>query len=85
MFLTGTGAPHTGPEDDAKCQLPLPPLDILMAWHAHLMKPFQYVIDMKEQYRHLDGVAFPLRAAVSPYLLYLGFHKHWSFLPFELC
>lgn len=85
MFLTSTGAPHTGTEDDAKTQLPLPPLEVLMAWHAHLMKPFQYGIDMKEQYRHLDGVAFPLRAAVSPYLLYLGLHEHWSFLPFESC
>jgi hypothetical protein len=50
--------------------LPLPPIGVLLAWHAHLMRPDLYDSGIQSVYKNLRGVRFPLREAVS--LLHLS-------------
>jgi hypothetical protein len=45
--------------------LPLPPLGVLLAWHAHLMRPDLYDLGLRSVFKNLKGVQFPLREAVS--------------------
>jgi hypothetical protein len=45
--------------------LPLPPIGVLLAWHAHLMRPDLYDSGIQSVYKNLRGVPFPLREAVS--------------------
>jgi hypothetical protein len=45
--------------------LPLPPIGVLLAWHAHLMRPDLYDSGIQSVYNNLKGVPFPLRQAVS--------------------
>jgi hypothetical protein len=45
--------------------LPLPPIGVLLAWHAHLMRPDLYDLGIQSVYKNLKGVPFPLREAVS--------------------
>jgi hypothetical protein len=52
--------------------LPLPPIGVLLAWHAHLMRPDLYEASLETDFKNLKGVPFPLREAVSPVLLGTG-------------
>ena len=45
--------------------LPLPPIGVLLAWHAHLMRPDLYDLGLQSVYKNLKGVPFLLREAVS--------------------
>lgn len=45
--------------------LPLPPIGVLLAWHAHLMRPDLYDSGIQSVYKNLKGVPFPLCEAVS--------------------
>jgi len=47
------------------CPLPLPPLTVLMAWHAHMMQPDQYACALQSDYSALRDVPFPFKEAVS--------------------
>lgn len=51
--------------------LPLPPIGVLLAWHAHLMRPDHYDLGTQALYKNLVGVPFPLREAVSLLPLHL--------------
>jgi hypothetical protein len=48
--------------------LPLPPIGVLLAWHAHLMRPDLYDSGLQSVYKNLKGVPFPLREAVSHFI-----------------
>ncbi|WVQ74261.1 hypothetical protein IAR50_003858 [Cryptococcus sp. DSM 104548] len=41
----------------------LPSLDILMAWHAHMLNPKTYDVDLDGVYASLKGMTFPLNLA----------------------
>lgn len=43
----------------------LPPLAVLMCWHAHLMNPGQFALDTDGTYASLHGLAFPLAEAAA--------------------
>ncbi|KAL1412766.1 hypothetical protein Q8F55_000513 [Vanrija albida] len=43
----------------------LPPLDVLMCWHAHLLNPAQYAHDVEGTYAALHDVPFPLAEAAA--------------------
>jgi hypothetical protein len=44
--------------------IPIPPPSVLLAWHAHLMRPDLYEQATRTEYKALRGVAFPLRELV---------------------
>jgi hypothetical protein len=46
----------------------LPPIGVLLAWHAHLMRPDLYDLGFQSVYKNLKGVPFPLREAVSHFI-----------------
>lgn len=57
---------------DTACEsfnLPLPPIGVLLAWHAHLMRPDLYDLGTQSVYKNLTGVPFPLHEAVGPFIL----------------
>lgn len=43
----------------------LPPLTVLMCWHAHLLNPGQYSIDANGTYAWLHNLPFPLELAAE--------------------
>lgn len=43
----------------------LPPLSVLMCWHAHLLNPRQFAIDTEGGYAALADMAFPLSAVAE--------------------
>jgi hypothetical protein len=49
-------------------KMSLPPLLVLWAWHAHLMRPDVYARDCEGPYKALNGVPFPLELVVSTLL-----------------
>jgi hypothetical protein len=65
LFSSRSSSTHIDHDADF-CPLPLPPLTILMAWHAHMMQPDKYACALERDYRALRDVPFPLKEAVSP-------------------
>ncbi|ORY33363.1 hypothetical protein BCR39DRAFT_557051 [Naematelia encephala] len=45
--------------------IPLPPLMVLMCWHAHMLNPRVYDKDVEGAYRNLNGRVFPLADVAS--------------------
>jgi hypothetical protein len=43
----------------------LPPLRVLMCWHAHMLNPYEFDEDCEGAFRFLVGRRFPLHEAVS--------------------
>jgi len=46
-------------------KMSLPPLLVLWAWHAHLMRPDVYARDCEGPYKAFAGIPFPLELVVS--------------------
>lgn len=65
------GHPHRQSTSDGYKELTaeeLPPLSVLMCWHAHLLNPPQFAADTNRgTYAALKSVKFPLHAAAEAY------------------
>ncbi|ODN73278.1 hypothetical protein, variant [Cryptococcus amylolentus CBS 6039] len=66
-------AQHTFSPKEPLTPEQLPSLDILMAWHAHMLNPKTFDVDVNGVYASLQGLAFPLSLAVS----YMGRAIPW--------
>lgn len=51
--------------DDTEEEQFLPPLNVLMAWHAHALHSYKYARELENAYSALADYPFPLREAVS--------------------
>ncbi|TYJ57906.1 hypothetical protein B9479_001261 [Cryptococcus floricola] len=56
-------AQHTFSPQEPLTPEQLPSLDILMAWHAHMLNPKTFDVDVNGVYASLQGLAFPLSLA----------------------
>lgn len=62
----------------------LPPLPVLMAWHAHILQPYKYIKELDGAYSALRDFPFPLREVVSLAVIILAYHHSWLRLGWEL-
>jgi hypothetical protein len=65
LFSSRSNSTTLMDSDVNACALPLPPLGVLLTWHAHLMRPDDYAMALEGDYKELRGVPFPLKEAVS--------------------